>query len=191
MTEFGRRLSIILMVVAIVALLCGCGGDTSEAKGQINDGDKAIAAVKSQDARLSAGVNELLSSLSDPIKQNKKPNAAAFRKSAAALTADAAAVRVAEEKAAELYRKATTLKAAGYYAQYASLKLSAAEETINGLDVLEKYLKDATAIVTAKNFDSAQFLKTTEDAGTSLQQTGQKIDALQKQAQDLRTSRKL
>jgi hypothetical protein len=52
-------------------------------------------------------------------------------------------------------------------------------------------MTDGAAIVKAQPFNAEQFLQTSDSAGKALQEIGAKVDSLQKQAESLRTSRKL
>lgn len=190
--RYGRKLFVpVIIAVSIAVALSGCGGDTDRAKSDINSGDNMLLAVKTQETRLSTGINKLLDSVSKAIKEGKKPGVAAFEKGAAAVMADAEAVKKAQVNAAREYRAASKLENAGDYAKYASYKLQSSELTLKGLDYLEKYLKDAGALVKSRNFNAEQFLKTTESAGQALEETGKKVEALQKQAENLGGSHKL
>ena len=182
----------VLVLSLVLSLsLVGCGSDTGRARSDINSGDNMLIAVKAQDARLSTGINSLLDSVSKAIKSGKKPDAATFQKNAEAIRKDAEAVKSAERKAASDYRDASKLTGAGDYAKYAALKLQSSELTLQGIDILEKYMTDGAAIVKAQPFNAEQFLQTSDSAGKALQEIGAKVDSLQKQAESLRTSRKL
>lgn len=182
----------VLVVALLVALSAvGCTSDTGQAKSDINSGDNMLISVKTQDAALSTGITALLDSVSKSIKAGKKPDAATFEKNAEAVKKNAEAVKKAAQQAVSDYRDASKITGAGDYAKYAALKLQSTELTLQGIDILLKYLSDGTAIVKSATFNPEQFLQTSDSAGKALQEIGAKVDSLQKQAEALRASKKL
>jgi hypothetical protein len=177
----------VLMALAVVALAlvaAGCGGDTSAAKSDMNKGDAALKAVESQYTTISQRTTKLITGYT--AGTNTEP--AGVRAQIGDIKGLLDQAAKGQETARAEYKKILALSGVPDYAKYAGLQI----QVIDKLAKANTEIRAMLDLIQASSDsgqppDVAKITALSED----IQALSTQIDALMKQANDLKTSKKL
>jgi hypothetical protein len=174
---------VVVLLVAAVSLVAGCGGsgDTAKAKQYMQAGDVLMKQVETEGTQLSNTIQTAFSSVTDPASFS-----AAVQKSKAAT----AKVTSTAEKAKAEYEKINSLSGVSDYKKYADLQISAMNTIVELSSEVNKFLDQAVSIVNSGG--STEQLTAAQNAFTTqITSLSTKITKDQAAAAKLKTDKKL
>ena len=179
------------VVVALVSLGSGCGGDSGRAREYTQKGDQLIAAIEKNSEKLGSRIDRAFTSLYGDVSSGKAPDVASFNSSAGRIGALAAEMKVQASKARSFFEKVDSLVEVPYYQKYADLKLQIIDENVKGLEQLEAFLQGAKSRLAASPFDPIAFQAFVTEFGEAVQKLGEEGGKLQEQARELKKEKNL
>lgn len=176
-----------LALSIMLALVSGCGGDASRARGFMSEGDAQLAKMKAISARLTSSTNTLF----EGVFAGGKVDAAGFQKDAVAVRKAADEFSAAAVVAKKQYSSIDTLKNVQGYKDYADAQIKALDLNEQGLALLKAFLDKWTPAIAESGFDPVAFVGAAKELSTQSGNIATEIEKLENQAAKVKKAEKL
>ena len=172
-----RKYTVLTVCLALVAaaaiIISGCGGNTSQAKQDMNKGDQLMTQVETKAKQFQTAVQEGLGDITNPatIQQIKDM---------------AKSIDTTAQQSRAAYAKIDSLKGVPDYVEYADLQIQLIENLSKSVGAMNKFLDQSSAAKTASDLQAAS-----EAYQKDLQAFNDQMSKLEEKASKLKTDKDL
>lgn len=180
MKKWISLVAVSLLILAVAAVLSGCGGDTKQAQEYMNKGDELVQKLQTDATAWQSGVSASMGSITDPAKFQTEVEKA---KSAAADLGDTA------EEAKQEYEKIMDLSGVDDYKKYAEIQIEALDAFQEIVEKTGAFFDEVMSLVASN--DLTAITSATTAYSEEVQELSNKISELDEEAQKLKADKNL
>jgi len=172
-----RKLTVLAVCLALVAaavvIISGCGGDTSQAKQDMNKGDQLMTQVETKAKEFQTAVQQGLGDITNPATIQKIKDMAT-------------GIDTTAQQSKAAYAKIEALKGVPDYVEYADLQIKLIESLSKSVGAMNTFLDQAGAAKTPADLQAAS-----QTYQKDLQALNDQMTKLEEQASKLKTDKDL
>jgi len=172
-----------LVLVAVLSLVIGCGGnDTSNAKEYMQEGDRLVSEIEANSQALMEDISDVFYQVSDIESFMQAVEEA---KDLTAQLRDQADEGIAE------FKKIAGLEGVQDYKDYADLKVQAGEKYKEMLDTIDEFLDEMTDLLESGTADEEAINELVQSFQTEIEELGSEMDDIESEAEALKEDKNL
>jgi hypothetical protein len=173
---------IAMLLVAVIACVSGCGGDTKQAQQYMKAGDAQMAQVETKANELSAQVGAAFTDITSP---------AAFSAAVAKVKSLADEITAEAQKAKAEYEKIKPLKGVPDYKKYAALQILIVDTEEELMKRMNAFLDQSAAIVSSGTGSTEQLTALQQSFQADIDKLTNAIGKAEEQANKLKSDKNL
>lgn len=176
-----------LVTVAMVISMMGCGGDTGKAREYMNQGDEYWTEAASASESMQENLNTLVTDLAN----GEYTSSADFKGDADDVIEETEEVIDGAKKAKAEYEKIKALSGVEDYVEYADLMIEAADKGTKAGNEIVDFLDKLSDTVAAEEAGQAYDYSFVSSDSEAISELGEDIEDLETQAQELKSQKNL